>query len=34
MHVPEIPFEQGTREIVARYDEDPRGSGADMRLDG
>ena len=29
----EIPFEQGAREIVARYDEDPARQRADMRLD-
>jgi hypothetical protein len=30
----EIRFEQGTREIVARYNEDPARQRADMRLDG
>ena len=30
----EIRFEQGTREIVARYDEDLAQQRADMRLDG
>jgi hypothetical protein len=29
----EIPFEQGAREIVARYDEDPARQQTDMRLD-
>ena len=30
---PSIPFEQGAREIVAWYDEDPARQRADMRLD-
>jgi nucleoside-diphosphate-sugar epimerase len=29
----EIPFEQGTRENVARYDEDPARQRADLRLE-
>ena len=29
----EIPFEQGAREIVAWYDEDPARQRAGMRLD-